>query len=127
MSADEIVTGTSLVREALRARNRKSNMAGFARDLGIAPDRLEGFAEDKTDLAPETVQAIVKLLWGGHTELDVEHDLLRSANRQKPRPFIHPPVFVPAPLNLRPLIPGPQPVKRPPAAAKRKGWLHPWV
>lgn len=129
MSADEIVTGTSLVRQALRARSRKSNLAGFARDVGIAADRLEAFAEDKIDLAPETVQAVVKLMWGGHTELDVERDLLRSANRQMPMSFVHPPVFVPPPLNLRPTIPGPQPVKKPTATPKpkRAGWFNSWL
>jgi hypothetical protein len=73
----EAITGTDLVCQALRGRNRKLNMAGFAREVGISSDRLEAFAEGKIGLAPETVQAIVRTIWAGDVEFDAERDLLK--------------------------------------------------
>ena len=49
------ITGTELVRQALRGRNRKLNMAGFARDLGLASDTLDAFAEGRIGLPPEAM------------------------------------------------------------------------
>lgn len=56
---ETVVMGTTLVRLALRGRIRKLNMAGFARDLGMSADRLDGFAEGRLDLPPEIVRALV--------------------------------------------------------------------
>jgi hypothetical protein len=73
----EIVTGTTLVRQALRNRNRKLNMAGFAKDLGMTSDRLDAFEQGRVALDPETIQAlVVKVLFNGHVEFDSGHDAL---------------------------------------------------
>jgi hypothetical protein len=128
----EPTTGTDLVGQALRRRNRRLNMAGFARDLGIASDRLEAFADGRIGLASETKQAIVRDIWAGDVEFDAELNLLRSANKEEPRPLgVRPPPIDPATLptfrGSLPLI-GPQLVTPPkPKETKRAGWLGGWL
>jgi hypothetical protein len=74
----------------------------MARDLGMSSDRLDAFAEGRIELAPETVQALVRTMWNGHVEFDVEHDALRSAIKQEPRPLgVHPAPFEPTPLSFQ--------------------------
>jgi hypothetical protein len=125
----EITTGTDLVREALRGRNRKLNLAGLARSLGLPADRLENFAEGKVTLPAETMQAIVKALWGEHTEFDAEADALRPSNRTPPTPLgVHPPKFESVPLNFQTGAPPPQSGYAPAQPKKpRPGWLGGWL
>jgi hypothetical protein len=59
--------------------------------------------------APETMQALVKVLWSDHVEFDAEHDALRSANKQESRPLgVHPAPFKPTPLSIQTGPPPPQ-------------------
>jgi hypothetical protein len=128
------ITGTDLVRQALRGRNKKVNLATTARDLGISSDRLDAFVEGRVTLSPETMQALVDLIWHGHIALDIEHDMLKPANKAPPVSLgIAPAPFDPrtSPYAYKPGPPalGPQPVKALPAKPKttRAGSLGGWL
>ena len=128
MSTTEINTGTDLVRLALRGRNKKLNLAVMAKDLSMSNERLDAFANGKLTLDAATMQALVKVLWNGHAEFDVEHDALTPANKAPPTSLgVKPAPYV---AKDRPKLPagphmGPRPVVPQPAKAKttRPGWL----
>ena len=86
--------GTDVVRQALRSRNKKLNLANFARDLGMPSGRLDDFAERRT----AAMQGLVRALWGEHTVFDPELNVLRPASREAPRPL----GILPPPIEARP-------------------------
>jgi hypothetical protein len=90
-------TGTDLVREALRGRNRKLNLAVMARNLNMSSERLDAFSEGRLALPPDIINAIVKELWNGHVVFDADADALTSANKAELTfSGIAPPPFDPA-------------------------------
>lgn len=128
----ETVTGTDLVREALRGRNKKLNLAVMAKDLSISNERLDAFANGKLTLDAATMQAVVKVLWNDHVAYDIERDVLTPANKAPPTSLgVSPAPYVAKDQPKLPAGPhmGPRPVVPQPAKAKttRAGWLGGWL
>jgi hypothetical protein len=94
-------SGTEVIRASLAAHAKKSfNIATIARDLHVSADTLLGFVERRAVLSPDVMAGLMKILFHGHAELDVEHDLLRPAYREPARPVgVYPGV---SPTNLPP-------------------------
>jgi hypothetical protein len=134
---DSPVTGTDLVRAALRGRNHKQNTSGFARDLGLSADTLEQFAEGRVELPAEILQKLVRALWGDSTDFDAGANALRPSNREPPRPLgiLSPPfdsATAPYPIQSGSLAVAdraPQLVtpQKPKPKEKRAGWLGGWL
>jgi hypothetical protein len=97
------VTGTDVLRNTLVARNKKINLGGLARDLGLPSSVLDDFIAGRCDLAPQVKQALTARLFD-HAEFDPTLDRLRPANRAAPKALgVAPPPFAPgAPLPVNP-------------------------
>jgi hypothetical protein len=125
------VTGTDLVREEMRGRNRKLNLARTEKDLGMIFERVEAFVAGRIALDAATIQALVKLIWHGHVAFDSELGLLRPSNGSLPRPLgISPPPFD-ASGQPKYVAGGPPPLQTgyasPNPKQKRAGWLCGWL
>ena len=123
-------TGTDVIREALRVRNRKSNLIAIARDIQVSPHLLDSFIERKASLSPDILRKLTTELWGGQAEFDAELNLLRSANKTPPMSMgSRPPRCERKPVDHPGYTMGPQPVKpeRPKAKTPRPGWLGGWT
>ena len=82
---NEQVTGTSIIRAALRARNRKINLSTMARDLDMQITLLEDFAEGRAKtLAPDLLRKITTYIWTNGTRYNAEADALESNNVTPP-------------------------------------------
>ena len=68
--SEVITTGTDLIRQMLRVRNKKMNLASLARDLGISSDTLLAFIDGKRSLPIPVLQGLTKELWNGHAVYD---------------------------------------------------------
>jgi len=79
-------SGIAIMRQALGARNRKMNLAGMARDLGVASTSLEAFATGDAKLAPGVLVKLAERIWNGHLKYDVATDAMQSANTRKAVP-----------------------------------------
>jgi hypothetical protein len=76
-------TGTDVIRSTLAAHAKGSlNLAVIARDLGVSAERLRDFLEHRASLEPAVLQALVKRLYHGHTEIDLDLDRLKPVNRE---------------------------------------------
>ncbi len=74
---EKSITGTHVLREAIRVKVATLRYAGLARDLGIAPDSLERFAENKLTFPPETLDAIAKEIFGSNNvRYDADRDVV---------------------------------------------------
>ncbi len=120
------ITGTALIRQALRMKNRKINFGTMARDLGMVTSTLEDFAENRLQtLLPDSLQKITSYIWSNGTTLDIERDLLvpNSPPASPLRTALPPPAagnpHYAAPRQAT-LTPAKQPAPKP---AKRQGWL----
>jgi hypothetical protein len=85
MSTKEI-TGTSLLRSALRARNAKVNLSLLARDVSLNGDAVHNFIHGG-DLPSEQKVAIADYLFAGHTVFVPELDLLQPAKSDPATPM----------------------------------------
>jgi transcriptional regulator with XRE-family HTH domain len=95
----EIKTGTDVLRAAVHARNKGTNLAGMARDLGLSASNLEAFAAGKSNLPPAMLKKLCDWLFAGNTEYDETIDRLRPTNKAEAKPLgIRPPPIDPATL-----------------------------
>jgi hypothetical protein len=104
---DEIVTGTEILRRAVRARNVKMNLSRLAGEIGIATDTLEQFATGKVTLLPATLNDLAREIFAGNAVYDETIDRLRSAIKHEPKSLgIKPDTgdFVTAPESSGPLV-----------------------
>ena len=88
--SEAITTGTDLIRQMLRARNKRTNFAILARDLGISSDTLHAFIDAKRSLPIPVLQGLTKELWNGHAVYDPEVDRLRPDCAQRLGPDLLP-------------------------------------
>src|SRR4051812_44667058 len=80
----EPVTGVTVLRQTVRARNRSPNaLTLIAREVGVSASTLEDFAANRADLDVATLKALTPILHP-HAEYDEESGLLRSSNRNPP-------------------------------------------
>lgn len=121
-----IVTGTDLLRAALKARN----IAAMAKELQVAAETLNSFVAGRTDLPPTMKQQLTTEIFGGTAIYNAELDRLQPSNRAKPTPLgSHPPRYVPPKVDYQAGVMtqrGPQPVKpeKPKAEPCRPGWAR---
>ena len=85
--SEGIATGTDVIREMLRVRNKRTNLAILARDLGISSDTLHAFIDGKRSLPIPVLQGLTKELWNGHAVYDPEVDRLRPALQEPAKPL----------------------------------------
>ena len=85
--SEVITTGTDAIRQMLRVRNKKINLASLARDLGISSDMLDTFIDGKRSLPIPVLQDLTKVLWNGHAVYDPEVDRLRPARQEPAKPL----------------------------------------
>ena len=93
---NEPVDGVSVLRQALRARNKTPNMLSLiASEIdGVGVSTLEDFSNNKANLGIETLQALAKILLDA--ECDPESGMLRSANRSEAKSMgTHRPLTIP--------------------------------
>ena len=120
--------GATVIRQALAARNKKFNIGGLARDLGLSVAALEAFAYGRAGLAPEVLEALAKVLFDGRATYDPAIDRLRPVEREEPRPLgIRPPPITEM-MTLPTYKAGPAPAQTgygpPPRKARRAGWVE---
>ena len=82
-----IATGTDVIREMLRVRNKRTNFAILARDLGLSSNTLDAFIDAKRSLPIPVLQGLTKELWNGHAVYDPEVDRLRPALQEPAKPL----------------------------------------
>jgi len=80
-------SGAEVIRQVLAGRNKKANIGGLARDLGLSIAALEAFMYGRSGLAPEVLDALTKILFDGNAAYDPAIDMLRPAKREEPRPL----------------------------------------
>jgi hypothetical protein len=133
MSASaDATTGTMLLRQTLRNRNRKMHLAKWARDLNVGTGTLEAFAEQGCPLSDAAKDALTKMLFGDSASFDPVTDRLvrakpetRSlgvapswsldddADAYPPRTTPHQRPGAPGPRLLKPSAPPSRPAPRP--------------
>ena len=111
----------------LAARNKKANIGGLARDLGLSGAALEAFAYGHSGLAPDVLRALAVHLFDGRAEFDPAIDMLR-AKREEPRPLGIKPPPITETMTLPTYRAGPAPAQTgyrpPPRKARRAGWVE---
>jgi hypothetical protein len=131
--APETITGIDVLRRTVRARDSKGGvLKAVVREIdGLSLSTLEDFAAGKAELSVAILQKLATILYDG-CEYDPESGLMRSANRQEPKPAGIPPApldrnyahhYIPQfdPSAPRPNFnPGPPITK--PWSSKRPGW-----
>ena len=128
---EEIKNGVDVLRAVVRARRFKSHLSLLARDLSVPVGDLEDFVDSGRELPMPVLQKLAKEFFDA--EIDVATGLLRSANRNEPKPLRggYPPQRDPKlspgyrPMPPGPHLPGPQPVvpEKPQAKTARPGWI----
>jgi hypothetical protein len=112
----------------LAARNKKINIGGLARDLGLTGAALEAFAYGHSGLAPEVLEALAKVLFHGNAAYDPAIDRLRPVEREEPRPLGIKPPLITETMTLPTYSAGPAPAQTgygpPPRKARRPGWVE---
>ena len=123
----EAVTGLTVLRDALRARQRKSHLGTLARDLNIGVEVLENFARSGTGLSPDVMTRLAQDLFGSSSvKFDATRNLLvRTTPEARPLGITPPsvnemdlklPTFTGGPAPVRPrkeALPGAQPRRSP--------------
>ena len=120
------ITGTDLLRQAVRSRNSKLNLAIFGRDLQLTGDQVHAFIFNKVDLTPDQKRSLANYLWAGHTAWDETTDRLMPAKPQIAKSQGLLPQFDPRLLPKYRAGPAPpRPVKDRPQVKPetRPGWL----
>ncbi|MCA1379831.1 MULTISPECIES: hypothetical protein [Bradyrhizobium] len=125
------ITGTELLRQVAAARVEKIDYARLAKDVGIAPDDLFEFAQDRKNLPADTLCRLTTEMMQG-TRFYPDRDLLGPVAQVEAKPLgIRPPRCEAKPQNWKVgemQGPGPQPlVPQPLKTTKRAGWLGGWV
>jgi DNA-binding phage protein len=93
-----ITTGTDVIRQMLRVRNKKMNLASLARDVGISSDTLLAFTDGKRSLPIPVLQGLTKVFWNEYAVYDPEVDRLRPARREPAKPQgVMPSLTIPLP------------------------------
>ena len=96
--SEVIITGTDAIRQMLRVRNKRMNLASLARELGISSDMLDAFIDGKRSLPIPVLQDLTKKLWNGHAVYDPEVDRLRPARQEPAKPLgVLPSLTIPLP------------------------------
>ena len=110
--SEVITTGTDAIRQMLRVRNKKINLASLARDVGISSDALQAFIDGKRSLPIPVLQGLTKVLWNGDAVYDPEVDRLRPARQEPAKPLgVLPSLTLPLPTyTAGPAQGGPRPV-----------------
>ena len=110
--SEVITTGTDAIRQMLRVRIKKMNLAILARDLGISSDALQAFIDGKRSLPIPVLQELTKILWNGDAVYDPEVDRLRPARQEPAKPLgVLPSLTIPLPTyTAGPAQGGPRPV-----------------
>jgi hypothetical protein len=133
---EPVVTGVDILRRMVKSWNRNpGGLAAIAREVdGVGLGGLEDFGDGKADLKVEVLKQLTTVLYP-HSEYDPELNLLRSANKQEPKPLCaaYPDRFDPksapyyAPFNPDEPRFTLRPEKAEPAKPKgRPGWLGGW-
>jgi len=122
-------TGVDVIRDALRVRNKRTNLATLARDIGISSSELDSFLTNRLKLAPTILHKLTAYLFGGNAEYDATLDRLRSTGSKidavpmgSPPPKLDPkslPVYRAGPPKLAPGMVEPAKPKQP-----RPGWVE---
>ena len=113
----------------LAARNKKANIGGLARDLGLSGAALEAFAYGHSGLAPDVLRALAVHLFDGRAEFDPAIDMLRPVEREEALPLgIRPPPItemMTLPIyKAGPAPPSPGMVTPAKPKARRPGWVE---
>ena len=110
--SEVITTGTDAIRQMLRVRNKRINLASLARELGISSDTLHAFIDGKRSLPIPVLQDLTKKLWNGHAVYDPEVDRLRPARQEPAKPLgVLPSLTIPLPTyTAGPAQAAPRPV-----------------
>jgi hypothetical protein len=84
---EPVVTGTDILRQTVAHRSKSPHaLTAIAREIdGLGTAALEAFAHGKANLAADKLQALTKVLYGGHAELCPDTNMLRSANKTPAR------------------------------------------
>ena len=73
------VTGSSIIKAALRAKNKKINIALMARDIAVPTSTLENYIANPAATLPDDVmKRAAAYIWPNGTTWDPERDLLVS-------------------------------------------------
>src|SRR5262245_18912766 len=110
--SEGMTTGTDAIRQMLRVRNKRMNLAILARDLGIPSGTLDAFIDGKRSLPIPVLQGLTEELWNGHAVYDPGVDQLRPALQEPARPLgAKPSLTIPLPkYRAGPAQGGPRPV-----------------
>ena len=120
----EIESGTSVIRRALTARNRGTNLAGMCRDLGIATPAVEAFITSNAKLTPEILVKLAAYIWADHLKYDPVDDVIRPAKTQPATTIAdmrRPPVINAPPRG--PVLPGRLVSTALPPQPKKQEWI----
>jgi hypothetical protein len=94
-----IESAASILRRALTARNRRLNLSGLARDIGLASSALEAFCGG-ANLPDEALTALTERVFQGHLRFDPKTGTLEPTNKAEPTSIGAPPSS-PAPTLFR--------------------------
>jgi hypothetical protein len=131
MSASDTTTGTEVLRQAMAGRNKKLNLANWARDLGIANETLHSFIAGSDNLSAEVKTELARRLFGDSASFNAETDRLVRAKTEAvsigPGPVWslgdnpYPPRHVPRPSPTEG-APKPRKASAPAVKAVQPGW-----
>jgi hypothetical protein len=84
MTAPVITTGTDVLRSAVAARNKSTNLSWVAKEIGVANEALGDFAAGTKNLPAEKLKALCEIIFNGHAIFDEAANLLRPKLQQEP-------------------------------------------
>jgi len=118
------VTGTDVLREALRIKFRHgpSVTANLARDLNVGVGALEAWASGSGQLPVAALNTITKRIFGDTASFDAERNLLVREKREAIPMGITPPRWTPPPKPIPPPEPPRAKVQPPPPLPPKPGW-----
>ena len=119
-------SGKDHIREAIR--NRKSNNARLAREIGISSALLNSFSAGDADIPLDKLELLVDDIFHGFVEYNATQDKLRPVEQPPARPLGQPPqLTMKLPVYKRgPPPQGPQPEIEAKPKQPKPGWLNVW-
>jgi hypothetical protein len=120
-----MTTGTDVIRAALYARNKKTNLATMARDLNMQTGPLEDFAEGRlSTLPPATLQKIAAYIWPNGTTYNAAADLLEHPNKGAAKALpVYPTHATPDPHWVKAEYTSVKKARLPSFTRPRPGWM----